>query len=401
MLTILYFQSSLLKVGRRIADGVLDFAARAGWRLHAIPYGNAAELEDNAFGNVRGAADVARLLAEWRPDGCIVGWSEVRPGIAKSIGDTPCVAIDDPDPGAAHVVYPDNAAIGRAAAAELLRLPLASCAHLSMHRPLYWSVERIQSFAAAVHAGGIPVFDLGDAGKSVHSVSERLVEALRRLPKPCGLFAVNDLVARRAAEAAEAAGLDVPIDLAIVGADDDESVCEGLVPTLSSVRPDFWRLGSEAAALLGRLMEQPKRKSALPPLRVGGETVVRRASSRRLLLGDPLVAATLEDIRLHYADPITAATLARGRGVCLRTLETRFRRAKGRTIGREISDTRFRAAQEMLSARERRSIEAIANFCGYDSDSTLRKAFRARLGLSPSAWRKTRCEGSLSPSGEV
>ena len=48
------------------------------------------------------------------------------------------------------------------------------------------------------------------------------------------------------------------------------------------------------------------------------------------------------------------------------------------------------AEQEMLGAREWRSLDAIANFCGYDSDSTLRKAFRARLGLSPSAWRKSR-----------
>ncbi|MBR3085279.1 MAG: helix-turn-helix transcriptional regulator, partial [Kiritimatiellae bacterium] len=30
-------------------------------------------------------------------------------------------------------------------------------------------------------------------------------------------------------------------------------------------------------------------------------------------------------------------------------------------------------------------------FCGYDSDSSLRKAFRVRLGMSPSAWRRTAC----------
>jgi transcriptional regulator GlxA family with amidase domain len=98
----------------------------------------------------------------------------------------------------------------------------------------------------------------------------------------------------------------------------------------------------------------------------------------------------LEDIRLCFAEPITAASIARGRKVCLRTLERRFLSAKGRTIGREIADARFRAAQEMLAAREWRSLDAIANFCGYDSDSTLRKAFHARLGLSPSAWRKSR-----------
>lgn len=131
----------------------------------------------------------------------------------------------------------------------------------------------------------------------------------------------------------------------------------------------------------------PRAVSAPPILRVGGATIVRRASSRRLLRNDPLAAAVLEDIRIRFAEQMTAASLARQHNVCLRTLERRFQSATGRTVGREIADTRFRAAQAMLAAKERRAIDAIANFCGYESDSSLRKAFRARLGLSPSAWR--------------
>ncbi|MBP5543983.1 MAG: substrate-binding domain-containing protein [Kiritimatiellae bacterium] len=422
MRTVLQFLAAYTAVCRRASDGIRDFATRSGWRLHVVPYANAADREDDRFGNMRDAMALDALLKEWRPDGCIIHWSLVWPDLAKSLRGIPCVTIDGADDLPA--VCLDNAAIGRAAAKELLRLSPASLAYLSIHRPTYWCDERTAAFAATVRANGARAVDLGETGESVNSVSGRLVEALRRLPKPCGLFAVNDIVARRAAEAAEVAGLDIPCDLAIVGADDDELVCEGPGPTLSSVRPDFWGLGHEAAAMLDRLMdgasaapvegrkskvESPDARggrvspraagggtrsaasapaaSAASILRVGGETVVRRASSRRLLLGDPLVSATLEDIRLHYAEPITAASLARRHGVGLRTLELRFLRAKGRTIGREISDTRFHAAQDLLSAREWRSIEAIANFCGYDCDSTLRKAFSARLGLSPSAWR--------------
>jgi LacI family transcriptional regulator len=412
MRTVLQFLAAYTAVCRRASDGIRDFATRSGWRLHVVPYANAADREDDRFGNMRDAMALDALLKEWRPDGCLIHWSLVWPDLAKSLRGIPCVTIDGADDLPA--VCLDNAAIGRAAAKELLRLSPASLAYLSIHRPTYWCDERTAAFAATVRANGARAVDLGETGESVNSVSGRLVEALRRLPKPCGLFAVNDIVARRAAEAAEVAGLDIPCDLAIVGADDDELVCEGPGPTLSSVRPDFWGLGHEAAAMLDRLMgggthsvasaahskvrrskvESPgvvgrtrSVASAASILRVGGETVVRRASSRRLLLGDPLVSATLEDIRLHYAEPITAASLARRHGVGLRTLELRFLRAKGRTIGREISDTRFHAAQDLLSAREWRSIEAIANFCGYDCDSTLRKAFSARLGLSPSAWR--------------
>lgn len=437
MQTVLHFLASHSAVCRRAADGIRDYAAHAGWRLHVVPYANAAEREDDRFGNMRDEAALAALLEAWRPDGCIIHWSLVWPDLAKLLRGVPYVTIDDPDPGAAPSVRLDNAAIGRAAAEELLRISPASCACLRMHRPVYWCDERTAAFAAAVRVHGMRAVDLGDPGDSVNAVSERLVEALRQLPRPCGLFAANDLVARRALEAAEAAGLDVPFDLAIVGADDDESVCEGPGATITSVRPDFWNLGNVAAGVLARLMTGAPtapaggRKSkvgspgseggrvspraavggtrfvapaapdasartkpdspvaAAPILRVGGATVVRRASSQRLLRNDPLVAAVLEDIRLHFADPITAASLARKRDICLRTLELRFHRATGRTIGREIAGTRFRAAQDMLAAREWRSMEAIANFCGYDSDSSLRKAFHSRLGVSPSAWRKS------------
>ena len=41
--------------------------------------------------------------------------------------------------------------------------------------------------------------------------------------------------------------IDVPNDIAIVGVDDNESLCENTVPTLSSVRPDFQQGGRFAA----------------------------------------------------------------------------------------------------------------------------------------------------------
>ncbi len=118
MRTVLQFQAAFSTVCRRIADGVRDFAASAGWRLHVVPYANAAEIEDDGFGNVCDADGIAKLLDEWRPDGCLVQWSSLWPDLAQSIPGIPCVTTDNPY--AANAVCFDNAAIGRAAADELL-----------------------------------------------------------------------------------------------------------------------------------------------------------------------------------------------------------------------------------------------------------------------------------------
>ena len=36
----------------------------------------------------------------------------------------------------------------------------------------------------------------------------------------------------------------------------------------------------------------------------------------------------------------------------------------------------------------RQAIDGIANLCGYDSDSTLRYAFKAKTGMSMREWRR-------------
>ncbi len=392
--TVIFFQSSLSTVSRRVADGIRRFADQAGWNLHVVPYANAAEREDDSFGNVSDKKSLNALLSKRNPDGCIVLWSPLWPNLPRVLGGIPCATIDNARFSSS--VCLDNAAIGRAAAKELLRLKPASCAYLSLQRSEYWCGERIEAFAAAVRESGLDVVDLGGEGDLVNDISERLVAALEALPKPCGIFGANDLVARRVIDAASAAGLAVPHDVAVVGCDDDESVCERPSTTLSSIRPDFEGEGFAAGELLARQMacaatgriSASSVRNAAKVLRIGGVEVVRRLSSRWLLWRDPLVESVLEEIRLRFAEHITAASLAEARGVSLRTLERRFLRVKGRTIGREIEDVRFRAAQRLLAGPKRLRLDAVANFCGYSSDSALHKAFRARLGVTPGKWRK-------------
>ena len=193
MRTVIFFQSSFSSVIRRVADGVRRFADRAGWQLHIVLYANATEREDDSLGNLRGPDTLRELLEQRRPDGCIVVWSPVWPDLARSMAGVPCVSIDNPE--AAASVCLDHGAIGRAAAAELLRLKPASCAFLSLQRPAYWCAERTAAFAAAMREGGLEAVDLGGAGDSVNVIPKRLIASLAGLPKPCGVFGANDLVA--------------------------------------------------------------------------------------------------------------------------------------------------------------------------------------------------------------
>ena len=65
----------------------------------------------------------------------------------------------------------------------------------------------------------------------------------------------------------------------------------------------------------------------------------------------------------------------------------RFASLTGHTIQTEIRNVRMATALAMLR-NPRQAIDGIANLCGYDSDSTLRYAFKAKTGMSMREWRK-------------
>ena len=102
---------------------------------------------------------------------------------------------------------------------------------------------------------------------------------------------------------------------------------------------------------------------------------------------DSKVLAAVEYIRTHAADGIGVDDVAKQMGCSRRTAEMRFASLTGHTIQTEIRNVRMATAFAMLR-NPRQAIDGIAHLCGYDSDSTLRYAFKAKTGLSMREWRK-------------
>ena len=102
----------------------------------------------------------------------------------------------------------------------------------------------------------------------------RVARAKASLPKPAGLMLCSDQIGPAALEACRRAACSVPDEVAVIGVDNDEPLCEVAAPGLSSVRPDHERVGYEAAALLDRMM-----KGAAPPAKGPAKPApVRKAS---------------------------------------------------------------------------------------------------------------------------
>lgn len=385
MKTILFFQYPWRLWRARLA-GIYRYAGKAGWRVQMVEHGLT-------------AMSVAGTLRFWKPDGCIVERSVAElPGFrAREFGDVPVVFCDPnralfrkPILGVEH----DSGETAAFAARELVSLGLRHFAFVGNIIPREWSTRRRDVLAAeAAAAGG--TFASFDPGGSdcIASFFARIRPWLRELPRPCGILAANDISGDLVLQACRMERLRVPDDIAVVGIDNDEFVCEHAVPPLTSVAPDFEESGYLAAQLLDEAMAGRIRA---PVSRVfGPKAVFRRRSTRIFRRRDDAVRHALETIARRACEGLTAAEVCREIGGSRRQAETRFRAIAGRSVGEEIALARIAKAKALL-LRRNVAIEAIHGLCGYESASSLRRAFKRTTGLSPRSWRLRKTHASAS-----
>ena len=77
---------------------------------------------------------------------------------------------------------------------------------------------------------------------------------LKTLPRPLCVFACNDDRGVYILEVCKIAGLKVPEEIAVLGVDNDELVCNLSSPPLSSIKVGFDKAGFEAAEVLDKQM---------------------------------------------------------------------------------------------------------------------------------------------------
>lgn len=379
-MTVLYFYEGAFTLWRRRMTGICAEARRHGWSIHAV---NADGLSTNA----KGAVDF------WKPGGVIVDGGVLgREGFGvQSYDGIPAVFCDADESavgGSAYRLAHDSDDTARTAVAELVSLNSESLGFVSYHTPRDWSDARRRVVEKVAEEEGVPFFSFDSAaaceGADISVFLGRLADFLRSLPRPAGVLAANDEMAAHVLSAAEAAGISVPNDLAVMGIDDDELICESTHPTLSSVAPDFERSGRLAAELLARCIADRGKSPAT--MLYGASPLVRRRSTRVDAARDPRVVRALELIRRDSCSGATVKDVIAAMGMKPRSAEARFKEVCGHSIKDEIMAVRLARAKRLLSDTDL-PISIVCERCGYTDERSLRYLFSKATGLSPADWR--------------
>jgi LacI family transcriptional regulator len=197
-------------------------------------------------------------------------------------------------------------------------------------------------------------------------------------------MAWQDMRGRLVIEVCKQCDLMVPDDVAVLGVNNSELLTALPYPPLSSVKPAVERIGSEAAHLLGDLMNGIA--PLVNPKRIEPEGIATRRSTDVFPVDDPEVADALRFIRDHATESIWIPDIIAEVGLPRRTLERRFRLAVGRSLTQEIHRVRIARVKRYL-CETNMTIARIAEVTGFTSVEQLHRVFRKKTGFSPGEFR--------------
>jgi LacI family transcriptional regulator len=363
---------------------------------------------------------LARWFDDWKPDGIICQIYDDR--LAKVYRDTgkPVVELFESRATSEFPrILPDDVATGEVAARHFLERGFRHFGFFgapwmlwSRERELGFLNEIKRAFRSLVVASSSstaaapaspkqrsrddsdePTFSSygsfgGDSSGAFHRSHQRraaaMAEWLASLPRPVAVFVANDLWGFEVLQASREQGMRIPDEIALLGVDNEELLCEIAHPPLSSIRMGAEQIGHVAVSLLEVLLKGKKPWKRIP--RIGPLEVVTRQSSDVLAVQDPDIAAALRHIRQHAPEGLSVKQMLDAVAVNRRTLERRFVSVLGYTPLEEIHRVRLQRAKTLLQTDL--PIYEVAVRSGFTTPEYMATSFLRATGVTPTAYRR-------------
>jgi LacI family transcriptional regulator len=361
-----------------VMRGIATYSHEHGpWHVYTAPEGS----EDSLFFSKSYAWDglIARVTSR----------ALARRIVASGV---PAVSIGSVRPAGCALprVRVDDEALCRLALKHLMDVGLRRFAYCGL-LVSQTKEDRAEAFARLVAGAGCPFTSYADFTRLRPAVSWQarqrdLVRWVRKLEKPVGLLAWNPDVACRVVEACNVAGVAIPDEVAVLGADEDRMKCGLSSPSISTVEFPAFRIGYEAAALLDRLLAGEPAPDGPVLIAPTGRINVRESTTPN----DQAAAEVNRAVRYiqeHSAGPLTVPEVAEALSVSRRWLERHFQKTLGHSPHAEILRARLEQAKKLLVETDWPTAK-VARTAGFSSAPYLNQVFQRETGLTPGAFRR-------------
>lgn len=368
--------------GKSLLKGVTRYAQEFGpWVFCRMP---------TYYRETRGIDGILKWAKEWKANG-ILGqfYDDTHPERLMEKG----IAVVAQDFKERHKTVPnitgDYLKTGEMGAEYFLRKGYENFAFYGF-KNIVWSRERAQGFEERIAREGYEVqyFEHKRKFKSRelwYYKPSALSNWLKSLPKPIGLMACDDNQGIHITEACRLAKIRIPEEVAVLGVDNDETICNLSDPPLSSIGLDTVKGGYEAAKLLHKMIETKNKEYY--DIVVGPTQITTRNSTDIYATKDEYIAAALKFIHsnieqnLKVEDVLVQVPLSR------RSLEKRFQKVTGFPVYEYIFNLRIEKFTQRLLETDMTIFE-IAMDLGLNDSKNIARQFRQIKGCTPTEYRK-------------
>jgi len=358
---------------RRVFKGIVRYATEHNWHLspylfsgHFVPHGWPADGAITCYG---------KPFCKFIDD---LDMPKVDVTIQKMAITVPRVTVDD-------------AAISRMAAQHFLERGFKHFAFYSWPTVEVNALRKEVFFQTLREAGisGEHLYEIQQSPAKMlgqwENHQQLIYRQLEKMPRPLAVFTGQDNLGATLIEICSRKGIHVPEEIAILGVDDIEMLCDCLATPLSSIDTNLEKLGYTAAQQLDRLMKGEIENDE-PPVLIEPKEIVLRQSTDALAIGHPAVVKALQYIKDHFHEPITLENIGEYAGMSKRGMEKAFLKHLGNSPATELRRIRLDHAKRLLTETDEK-ISSIAWNCGYSNSSNLSFAFNRETGMSPRAYR--------------
>ena len=379
--------------GRRICEGIAAYSRERGGLVLEFP-------EWEILGSVK-------ILRQY--DGFIARiWNPAMAARLKA-SHLPVIDVYGGEPSDAFVLVDQNARlIGQFAARHFIEHRFTNFAFCGYAFQRYSTLRR-EAFAHALELNHFrcSVFEdesftadkfgrkvLGKGNYDAGIQTRKLAQWLKRLEKPVAVFCAHDLVALDLVKTCRELGLDVPREVSVLGVDNDPLLCDFTNPTISSIDPNPFEIGYQAAKAIAQWIADPKRKPQdVKPAPAG---LLERASTQAFPFPEPWMTDALVYIRRNIARNINASEVISYLKLSHTTVEKAFHARLGVSVRQEIANVRIEEAKRLLE----KTVLPLAEVCslsGFSSKAYFTAAFNAATGTTPLVWRNTKRGNATDP----
>jgi LacI family transcriptional regulator len=265
-----------------------------------------------------------------------------------------------------------------------------------------WSAERLEHFSQYLTEKGknIHVFkekqvlftsDLTSFTRlwiktALNTGQQKLIQWLKQLPKPAAILASTDIFACHLINMSKEAGLNIPDELAILGINNDNAICNICDPPLSSIAFNFKKAGYDAAKLLDKMISGNETMQG-QCIKIQPTHVETRGSTDVYAIDDPAIVQAMKYIRQNGNTPLQVDEIADHVYMSKRLLQLKFHDVIGKSVHDEIITAHFEIAKALL-IETNLSIDEIAERSGFHYTSNMRRAFQKITGMLPQKYRQ-------------